>query len=99
MVVIFIENRRELYGYKTEKNGLELNDADLLLELLQACAWAQPGPDQSNLDVYYNNAVSVLEQSAEWASNQHDKNWLSSNWMHYPWNDIMHNLIMFVLLS
>jgi len=53
------------------KNRLERIDADLLLELLRACAWVQPGTDQSNLDVNYKNAVSVLKQSAVWASNQH----------------------------
>ena len=53
------------------KNALDKNEADLLLELLRACAWAQPGPNQSDLDVNYKDAVSELKKSSVWKNNNH----------------------------
>ena len=56
------------------KNALERSDADCLLELLRACAWAQPGSDDSAVDVNYQKAVSLLMESAVWKKNVHVQN-------------------------
>ena len=53
------------------KNALERSDADCLLELLRACAWAPPGSGDSAVDVNYQKAVSVLKESAVWKKNVH----------------------------
>ena len=66
------------------KNALDKNEADLLLELLRACAWAQPGPNQSDLDVNYKDAVSELKKSSVWKNNNHVRNWLSVTWLQHP---------------
>ena len=60
------------------KNALERSDADCLLELLRACAWAPPGSDESTVGVNYQKAVSVLKESAVWKKNVHVQNWLTS---------------------
>ena len=65
-------------------NGLEKNDADCLLELLRACAWAPPGPDQSKLYSNYENAVCLLKQSSVWKKNKHVQSWLTSVWLYHP---------------
>lgn len=67
-----------------KKNMLDRSDADSLLGHLRACAWAPPGPDQINLDVNYQQAVSVLKKSAVWKKNKHVQNWLTSNWLFHP---------------
>ena len=46
------------------KNALERSDADCLLELLRACAWAPPGSGDSTVDVNYQKAVFVLKKSS-----------------------------------
>lgn len=66
------------------KNCLDRSDADTLLELLRACAWAEPGPNEASIDVHYQQAVSVLKGSAVWKKNKLVQNWLSSNWLIYP---------------
>ena len=66
------------------KNALEQSDADSLLELLRACAWAPPGSDESTVGVNYQKAVSVLKESAVWKKNVHVQNWLTSNWLNHP---------------
>ena len=60
------------------KNGLDRSDADCLLDLLRACAWAPPGTDDSVLEVNYLKAVSVLKESAVWKTNVHVQNWLTA---------------------
>ena len=83
MVVTFTGNRHGHGGYKTGKmvNGLDRSDADCLLDLLRACAWAPPGTDDSVLEVNYLKAVSVLKESAVWKTNVHVQNWLTANWL------------------
>ena len=63
---------------------MERSDADCLLELLCACAWALPGSDESTVGVNYQKAVSVLKESAVWKKNVHVQNWLTSNWLNHP---------------
>ena len=64
------------------KNALERSDADCLLELLRACAWAPPGSGDTAVDVSYQKAVSVLKESAVW-KNVQVQNWLTSNWLNH----------------
>ena len=72
------------------KNALDRSDADCLLDLLRACAWAPPGTDDSTLDINYQMAVSVLKESAVWKKNVHVQNWLSSNWLIHPQVNSVH---------
>ena len=83
MVVTFTGNRHGHDGYKTGKNALERSDADCLLELLRACAWAPPGSGDSAVDVNYQKDVSALKESAVWKKNVHVQNWLTSNWLNH----------------
>ena len=63
------------------ENALERSDADCLLELLRACAWAPPGSGDSAVDVNYQKGclcaqgVSCVEEECE--------NWLTSNWLNH----------------
>ena len=68
---------------RDRKNGLNKIDADCLLELLRACAWAPPG-DDSELDANYQKAVSILKSSSVWRNNVPVQTWLNSNWLQYP---------------
>ena len=63
------------------KNGLDRNDADSLLKLLRACAWAPPGTTGTNLDSNYQQAVSLLKLSNVWKKHKHVQSWLSSVWL------------------
>ena len=65
-------------------NALERSDADCLLGLLRACAWAPPGSDDSAVGVNYQKAVSAVKESAVWKKNVHVQNWLTSNWLNHP---------------
>lgn len=66
------------------KNGLDKSEADCLLDLLRACAWAPPGPDEANVDIYYQEAVSLLKQSVVWKKKKHVQNWLIGMWLCHP---------------
>ena len=65
------------------KNALERSDADCLLELLRACAWAPPGSGDSAVDVNYQKAVSVLRSQLCGRRMLHVQNWLTSNWLNH----------------
>ena len=76
-------HREQAWTRKDRKNALERSDADCLLELLCACAWAPPGSGDSTVEVNYQKAVSVLKKSAVWKKNVHAQNWLTSNWLNH----------------
>jgi hypothetical protein len=69
---------------KDRKNALAQQDADCLLDLLRACAWAPPGSGSSPIDVNYLQGVNALKQSAVWKKNVHVQKWLSSKWLSHP---------------
>lgn len=66
------------------KNGLDRSEADSLLHLLRACAWAPPGMNDSGLDDNYQKAIYTLKESAVWKTNVHVQNWLNSTWLSHP---------------
>ena len=66
------------------KNALDRKDADCLLDLLRACAWAPPGTGNSSVDTNYLQAVNLLKQSAVWKNNIHVQNWLTPKWLSHP---------------
>ena len=51
---------------KDHKHGLSLSEAESLLTLLYACAWAPPGDD--DVASIYNLAVNNLKDSEVWKS-------------------------------
>lgn len=68
---------------KDLKHGLSNSDAENLLGLLRACAWAQPGEDE-DVDSLYQLAVNDLKSSNVWKNNQMVRHWLSTVWLNIP---------------
>ena len=64
-------------------HGLTQTEADSLLELLRACAWAPPadGPDPAQ---YFKEAISRLKLSQVWNYHSAIRQWLSSKWLPIP---------------
>ena len=81
---MYLQGTRKLGCHAHIEICLDRSDADCLLDLLRACAWAPPGTDDSVLEVKYLKAVSVLKESAVWKTNVHVQNWLSANWLRHP---------------
>lgn len=61
-----------------QKNALDRQDADVLLELLRACAWAPPASGGLPINANYMQAINALKESAVWKKNTHVQHWLSS---------------------
>ena len=61
-------------------HGLTQEEADILLDLLRACAWAPPadGPD---LAQHYKEAVSQLKLSQVWRNHPAVRQWLCTKWL------------------
>ena len=62
------------------KHGLTQPEADDLLDLLRACAWAPPG-DGPNLTEHYEEALSRLKV---WRNHSAVQQWLSTMWIPIP---------------
>ena len=58
-------------------------EADTLLELLRACAWAPPG-DGDDPGELYKQAVKDLKASQVWRKHQCVRLWLSNIWLSIP---------------
>ncbi len=68
---------------KDHKHGLSTSEADTVLILLRACAWAQPGEDE-DLAALYKLAVNDLKQSDIWKNHLMVRQWLSTKWLNIP---------------
>ena len=68
---------------KDHKHGLSTSEADTLLTLLRACAWASPG-EAGNVDALYQLAVNDLKRSDVWKKHHMVRQWLSSMWLNIP---------------
>ena len=71
---------------KDHKHGVSTEEADKLLEVLRACAWAPPAEEDEKLpfDHHYKTAVSKLKESDAWIDNPQVKAWLLSKWLSNP---------------
>ena len=72
--------------FKDQKHGVSTEDADKLLEVLRACAWAPPAEEHEKLpfDHHYKAAVSKLKESDAWVDNPQVKSWLFGKWLPQP---------------
>ncbi len=68
---------------KDHKHGLSTSEADTVLTLLRACAWAQPGEDE-DIAALYKLAVNDLKQSHVWKNHLMVRQWLSTKWLNIP---------------
>ena len=66
---------------RDQKHGLIQTEADNLLTLLRACAWAPSTPDDQDPAKCYKEAVAQLKSSQVW---QNHARWLSSKWLPIP---------------
>lgn len=71
---------------KDQKHGVSKEEADILLEILRACAWAPPAEDHERLpfDCHFKAAINTLKESSIWVSNPQVKAWLLSKWLSKP---------------
>ena len=71
---------------KDQKHGVSTEEADELLEVLRACAWAPPAEKHEKLpfDHHYKEAVQKLKESDAWVDNPQVKAWLLSKWLPNP---------------
>ena len=68
---------------KDHKHGLSPVEAEELLTLLRACAWAQPSKD-GNLASGYDLAVQDLKKSSAWKDHEQVQQWLTQSWLCIP---------------
>lgn len=68
---------------KDRKHGLTQAEAEELLALLRACAWAQPSSDD-NLASGYELAVQNLKKSSVWSNHVQVQQWLTQTWLCIP---------------
>ena len=68
---------------KDHKHGLTSSDADVLLDLLRACAWAPSAtPDEDGLkDRNFKVAVDNMKKSNVWKQSQQVQQWLTQIWL------------------
>lgn len=66
------------------KHGLSSSDADALLSMLRACAWASPGENGKERDYYYQQHLNTLVTSHVWKQNPQVSQWLSGVWLKCP---------------
>ena len=68
---------------KDHKHGLTSSDADVLLDLLRACAWApSTAPDEDGLkDCNFKAAVDNMKKSHIWKQNHQVQQWLTQMWL------------------
>lgn len=71
---------------KDNKHGVSTEEAEKLLEVLRACAWAPPAEEDEKLpfDHHYKAAVSQLKETDAWIDNPQVKAWLLSKWLPNP---------------
>ena len=71
---------------KDHKHGVSNDEADKLLEVLRACAWAPPAEEDEKLpfDHHYKAAVKKLKENDTWVDNPQVKNWLLNMWLPKP---------------
>lgn len=67
---------------KDHKHGLSHSEAESLLTLLRACAWAPPG--DGDVASIYKLAVNDLKESEVWKSHIGVRQWLSTMWLNIP---------------
>ena len=65
---------------RDHKHGLSSVEAEDLLQLLRACAWACPG-DSNDEGVHYRTALRNLKSSHVWQNNPQVRQWLESKWL------------------
>ena len=68
---------------KDRKHELSHTEAEELLILLRACAWAPPSSG-SNVASDYDIAVSDLKKSSVWKNNVQLQQWLTQKWLCIP---------------
>ena len=76
---------------RERKHGLSSEDAELLLTMLRACAWATPGGEGESRDYHYRQAVTNLRNSRIWNGNVQVQQWLDSTWLNYP--QVCHDIV------
>lgn len=69
---------------RDQKHGLIQTEADNLLTLLRACAWAPSTPDDQDPAKCYKEAVAQLKSSQVWQNHASVRQWLSSKWLPIP---------------
>ena len=67
---------------KDHKHGLSHSEAESLLTLLRACAWAPPG--DGDVASIYKLAVNDLKESEVWKNHIGMRQWLSTMWLNIP---------------
>lgn len=68
---------------RDHKHGLSPTEAEELLDLLRACAWA-PSSDGADPGQHYQLSVSQLKQSSVWKNHQSVRQWLTNYWLPIP---------------
>ena len=68
---------------RDHKHGLSPVEAEGLLDLLRACAWAPP-VDGDDPGLQYRAAVSHLKSSSTWKNHLAVREWLSNKWLSIP---------------
>ncbi len=68
---------------RDHKHGLSPVEAEELLDLLRACAWAPP-VDGDDPGLQYRTAVSHLKNSSTWKNHLAVREWLSNKWLSIP---------------
>ena len=66
------------------KHGLSSSDAEALLSMLRACAWASPGENGEQRDHHYQQHLNTLINSHVWKQNSQVRQWLNGVWLKCP---------------
>ena len=68
---------------RDHKHGLSPTEAEELLDLLRACAWAPPA-DGDDPGQQCHLTVNQLKQSSVWKNHQSVRQWLTNYWLPIP---------------
>ena len=68
---------------RDHKHGPTSEEANTLLELLWACAWAPPA-NEGDPGERYKQAVNERKKSQLWKNHHDVRQWLSNTWLSIP---------------